>query len=237
MEQCFENIVYAKVLCEDDKREAAVDWILERENSPYQSNYDEPANPDPDDDSDPLSDHWYCSELVWAAYWHQDVDLSSDYWKPGGVVYIFFLLGSDKLIMDNILPSAKIDIFDEYYSSNGVIALCGGSSVDPDGFPDDQNDLVYYWDYTNDGIWDEIGSVYDNVQCVLCDSYEEGKTYKVKLQVEDVNGGIDNTTKTFTVGDDNSHSKTAYPILSNILSKILENRPILQLLAKRLLGL
>ena len=35
-------------------------------------------NPDPDDPNDPLSDDWYCTELIWAAYYNQGIDIDSN---------------------------------------------------------------------------------------------------------------------------------------------------------------
>ncbi len=41
-------------------------------------------NANPDDPNDPLSDDWYCTELIWAAYYNQGIDIDSN----GGVIIL-----------------------------------------------------------------------------------------------------------------------------------------------------
>jgi hypothetical protein len=35
-------------------------------------------NSNPDDPNDPLSDSWYCTEIIWAAYYNQGIDIDSN---------------------------------------------------------------------------------------------------------------------------------------------------------------
>jgi len=58
------------------QREAAVTWAMEQIGQPYQEKIF-PKNADPTDNADQNSDHWFCSELIWASYLHQDIDLQS----------------------------------------------------------------------------------------------------------------------------------------------------------------
>jgi len=57
------------------QREGAVAWAKTQLGQPYQERI-YPRNMDPFDEDDPTSDHWFCSELVWAAYLHQGVSLA-----------------------------------------------------------------------------------------------------------------------------------------------------------------
>ena len=41
-------------------------------------------NSNPDDPNDPLSDSWYCTEIIWAAYYNQGIDIDSN----GGTIVI-----------------------------------------------------------------------------------------------------------------------------------------------------
>jgi uncharacterized protein YycO len=62
----------------DEQREGAVAWAKNQLGQPYQETIF-PRNMDPFDEDDPTSDHWFCSELIWAAYKHQGVHLE-DSW-------------------------------------------------------------------------------------------------------------------------------------------------------------
>jgi uncharacterized protein YycO len=61
----------------DDQRENAVNWALDRKGAPYQTKSLYQKNDDPNDSFDEYSNHWYCSELIWAAYKNQGIDLDS----------------------------------------------------------------------------------------------------------------------------------------------------------------
>jgi uncharacterized protein YycO len=70
-----ENITYGVLSnVTKEQREGAVSWALSQIGQPYQENIF-PLNDDPTDTDDPASDQWFCSELVWAAYLHQGVEL------------------------------------------------------------------------------------------------------------------------------------------------------------------
>lgn len=62
----------------DGQREGAVAWAKAQIGQPYQETIF-PRNNDPFDEDDPTSDHWFCSELIWAAYYNQGVQLE-DSW-------------------------------------------------------------------------------------------------------------------------------------------------------------
>lgn len=71
------ELVFGRVVTADENQRAgAVDFALRRRGYPYQHCEDcWWANPNPGDPNDPHSDAWYCSELVWAAYWHQGINI------------------------------------------------------------------------------------------------------------------------------------------------------------------
>ena len=71
------NVTYAYVETNQEIRNDAVQWAKTQLRKPYQL-FPWDANPNPKDTSDEYANHWYCSELIWAAYWNQNVKLKVD---------------------------------------------------------------------------------------------------------------------------------------------------------------
>ena len=71
------NIRYGKVNATSEQKENAVEWAINQLGQPYQSDYTN-KNCDPKDKKDKYSDEWYCTELVWAAYKSQGIDLDKN---------------------------------------------------------------------------------------------------------------------------------------------------------------
>jgi cell wall-associated NlpC family hydrolase len=67
------RIRYARVVrATTSQREAAIAFARSQLGKPYQPEFNRIKDPSPD------SEEWYCSELVWAAYYNQGIDLDSD---------------------------------------------------------------------------------------------------------------------------------------------------------------
>lgn len=101
-----ENLTYGYVIdASASQRQAAVDFALSQVGRPYQW-YDIHswwANAYPDDPDDPWSDWWYCSELVWASYFHQgiNIDVTPEPSPPDGVHDGIHLSVSPQCIADD----------------------------------------------------------------------------------------------------------------------------------------
>jgi len=78
-----ENITYGYVsTASPSQRQSAVDFAEDQLGKPYQPC---PLQKDPSPDSD----SWYCSELVWAAYYQAGIDIDQDGWDYPHVVEPF----------------------------------------------------------------------------------------------------------------------------------------------------
>ena len=91
------NLKYAKIDVSDDLKENAVKWALSQIGQPYQSDYIN-KNADPLDKSDQYSDEWYCTELVWAAYKNQGLNLDD---AEEGIVTILDIQSSSSFVFYN----------------------------------------------------------------------------------------------------------------------------------------
>jgi len=60
----------------DEQRNDAVSWAMNQWGQPYQESIF-PNNANPNDEEDEKANHWYCSELIWAAYLNQGFDLNT----------------------------------------------------------------------------------------------------------------------------------------------------------------
>jgi hypothetical protein len=73
------NPVYGRVInATVEQRHNATEWALSRVGDLYQTW-------DPRKEADPnapmiTADRWYCSEIVWAAYYHQGIDIDKNGW-------------------------------------------------------------------------------------------------------------------------------------------------------------
>ena len=113
------------------------------------------------------------------------------------------------------------------------------STTDPDG-----DRISYGWDWDGDGVvdyWDKNKVSWreeyyaSGAIATASNTWENEGTYEIRVKAKDCFGAESDFSQPLSVSM--PKSRPAHPILSNILSKILENRPILQLLAERLLGL
>jgi len=169
------NFTYGSVDTTQDIRDKAVSWAQTRLGRPYQLIFQGGANPYPNDTSDPFSDHWYCSELIWAAYWNQGVKLIVDY---GEHSYNASNVGS-LLAADNII------LYDN--KADEQIVFSASDSIDTDG-----EIMKYHWDF-GDGTsgYGEWNYHY----------YSHPGIYTVTLTIKD-NGGsyaTDTTTATISI--------------------------------------
>jgi hypothetical protein len=76
----YKNPMFARVIsATPSQRYNATQWALSRIGDPYQT-WDprKEANPDA-----PIitASRWYCSEIVWAAYYHQGIDIDKNGWN------------------------------------------------------------------------------------------------------------------------------------------------------------
>ena len=202
IEKYFTNIVFAHVTnaTESDKL-AAVEWAKERLGRRYQYSWWGPtANYNPYDPDDSYSNRWYCSELIWAAYYNisnQRIDLCKDKWVYGRHVYVMQILGDDECkTHSNIPPNANIYVRLYNYPDNyKIVRFSTWGSNNPDGKPPD-----FRWDFENDGTWDTGWIPYN--RSGENHEYESFATYTVKVQVKDDMDVIDETTETFTIEEE-----------------------------------
>lgn len=202
IETYFTNIVFAHVTtASESDRLTAVEWAKDRLGRPYQyKQWVQSANYNPYDPDDDYSNRWYCSELIWAAYYNQNnqrIDLCKNNWTYGGRVYVSHILGDDECeTHSNIPPNANIYV--RLYTNpdnNKIVHFSTFGSRNPDGKPPD-----FRWDFENDGTWDTdwipynwSGQDYE---------YESFATYTVRVQVKDDMDAIDDTTETFEIEEE-----------------------------------
>jgi len=135
------------------QRLAAVEFALSQLERPYQhADICWWANADPDDPEDFFSDWWYCSELVWAAYLNQGINIDADPAPPppeegGDGIHLWVspqeLADDDDvdLYVDGppgapVVPDGPTDV---YRFSTHVYST---SAIDPDN-----EDMYYQWDW------------------------------------------------------------------------------------------
>ena len=161
------------VSANESQRQAAVDWALaQRGEGNFQTGWAENdwwANPNPNDESDPNSDKWYCAELIWAAYYNSsggaiDIDFSPGPLPPPSGDGIHFAVNpQDIAINDNVSiytdanapsPPEQPDGYPQKatYPQIGVY-----TTVSPDNA---DNDLYYQWmfgdSFRPDLSWDYV---------------------------------------------------------------------------------
>jgi uncharacterized protein YycO len=107
-------------------RNAAVSWAIARIGSPYQKWFDENGFPHPEKCADPnnpfvsTSDEWYCSELVWAAYFNQGIDIDNNGW--GILPYGIPCVNMGLPVMDGFPPWVQmfLNVFGPYKYKNEI---------------------------------------------------------------------------------------------------------------------
>jgi uncharacterized protein YycO len=225
IETYFTNIVFAHVTtASESDRLNAVEWAKDRLGRPYQyRQWVKSANCNPYDPDDKYSDRWYCSEIIWAAYYNQNnqkIDLCKNNWTYGGRVYVSHILGDDELeTHSNIPPNANIYV--RLYTdpdNNKIVHFSTFGSRNPDGKPPD-----FRWDFENDGIWDTdwISLNWSGLDY----EYELFSTYTVRVQVRDDMNAIDETTETFAIEEEPVSKKPLNKPLTSLLKffQILTN--------------
>jgi len=184
------NITFGYVETDQNTRDEAVKWAKKRLLKPYQ--FMGFPNPDPNDPSDEFSDSWFCSELIWAAYWNQDVKLSVTW---GGKYYnaswVQLLRSSDKVTMYSNKPPTA-DAGGPYSGEiNQTVCFKAWNSVDFDGII-----FNYTWDFGDGAKF--YGTEEERVKMHI---YNVAGNYTVKLTVTDNHG--------------ESHSDTTYAIITD----------------------
>jgi len=107
-------------------RNAAVSWAIARIGSPYQEWFGEYGFPHPEKCANPnnplvsTSGQWYCSELVWAAYYNQGIDIDNNGW--GILPYYFPCVNMGLPVMDGFPPWVQIllNVFGPYKYKNEI---------------------------------------------------------------------------------------------------------------------
>jgi PKD repeat protein len=127
------NFTYATVDTTQEIRDNAVEGAKTQRGRPYQFIVGGP-NTDPNDETDCYADCWYCSELIWAAYWNNGV----------------------KFVVDNGIYSYNATSIWSFYDADNIIlyenddpyANAGGPY---EGFVDDEISFNAYESYDPDG--------------------------------------------------------------------------------------
>lgn len=179
LESCF-DVIYGKVIdINYEQRLEAVRWAEARIGSPYSTlittwDYN-------------VDNSWYCSELVWAAYYNLEplggIDLCGLEWdwdlKDDKDVWVYDLLSDFDISHPDVPPVIKIIMYRP--SSVEIRFVVMGLS------PGLQKSLKYYrWDFTNDGVYDTDWSHLYGIT-LNCDDYENEK-YTIKIQAIDDEG-------------------------------------------------
>jgi len=134
-----------------EQKQDAVMWAREQRGSPYQIGGMNP-NPNPYDTEDLFSDWWFCSELVWAAYYNQGVPLMIS-WGPYhfNASFVRGLRVADTVKMYTNIPPVA-DAGGPYEGVvNQSLYVEGFESIDVDGMIKE-----YYWEFgdgTNGTGW------------------------------------------------------------------------------------
>ena len=77
----LKNPRYARVInTTSEQRHAATMWMTQHVKDKYQT-YDPRKIPDPNA-SIITADRWYCSEIIWAAYYNTGIDIDKNGWNP-----------------------------------------------------------------------------------------------------------------------------------------------------------
>ena len=186
------NIVFASVdNTTESQRENAVKWAKSRLFKPYQFNPHWPSNPNPFDEYDKYSDCWTCSELIWAAYWNNGVNMTFfDIYKNSHyAVLAYNLLVDDRITLyQNIPPIAHIGYFPNYFHDQPRLVFFYGYGYD--------SDLKYRWDFKNNGTWTNWSEYYYSFY-----NYTTFGNHTIKLQIEDNYGYNSEAVLNFEIFD------------------------------------
>jgi uncharacterized protein YycO len=108
------NLVFLRVkTANDSQRQAAVDWAISKIGTPYQVSFDFPWFMLKIADTNfpfPTAKEFYCTELLWAAYYNQGIDIDQNGWK-----FPWWVTGNDILNDDDVEV-----IYKEIDNSTGI---------------------------------------------------------------------------------------------------------------------
>ena len=175
------NITFGHVTnATSEERENAVAWAKQQLGSPYQLGTSNP-NPNPNDPNDNFSDCWYCSELVWAAYYNQDIKIYVSWGNYHfNASYVRALRVADNIKMySNVPPTA--DAGGPYFGNvNESVYFRGYNSTDVDGM------IKYY-------MWN-FGDGTNSTERFTSHEYLTTGEYTVTLTVKDNGDATDTDT-------------------------------------------
>ncbi|RLF39355.1 MAG: hypothetical protein DRN12_07095 [Thermoplasmata archaeon] len=191
------NITYGHVeTASKEQRIKAVEWALARLGRPYQF-YTFLSNYNPHDPNDIFSNRWYCSELVWAAYYNQGINISYSFNPSEKENYISPLdikIDDDIKMYQNIPPISHINPLFSKVEVNRFVPFNATGSYDIDGVI-----TRYYIDFgdgTNETQDDEHYYPSSRLYLIEAHAYKKPGRYKITLTVID-NEGASNTSETF----------------------------------------
>jgi PKD repeat protein len=187
------NFTYVYVNTSQKIRNKAVQWAKTQLGQPYQQVVWEGANSDPHDSSDKYSNYWYCSELIWASYFNQDLKLIVDQGENShSIKTILDLKYADQVIWyKNEPPIANSGGPYEGFVNESVY-FDGSNSNDVDG-----QIMIYNWSY-GDG----------NYGYSEYHEYTEAEIYSVTLTVKDGGGKYASDKTTVTIRNKNKQPTT-----------------------------
>jgi uncharacterized protein YycO len=180
------NITYGSVInITLQERKAAVKWAFKQIGSPYQINCSH-KNHNPNDPQDRLSHYWFCSELIWAAYYNQNIKIYTtwgDYLYnatyPGGL-----RIANNIKMYSNIGPTA--DAGGPYIGKvNEPVRFHGFNCTDIDGRIE-----YYHWDF---------GDGQTKTGWYVSHRYNKSGKYTVTLTVADNANSFDTDNATITI--------------------------------------
>jgi hypothetical protein len=141
-----DNVYLLRVDTTQQIRDRTVDFVINqmKARKPYDWHWWQKS-------ADPNSPSWYCSELVWAAYYNQGVDLEHHSWEEQQIgyetpyvspaeifededTYIISCHSRGESFFGGILPNCPFNVFDYFQGLVFIFASpVDGEIIDPDG--------------------------------------------------------------------------------------------------------
>ncbi len=177
------NITFAHVKnTTTQDRKNAVKWAIKQLGSPYQSGSFIP-NHNPKDSNDEYSNWWFCSELIWAAYYNRNIPISFTWGDTQfNAPYVRALRVADNIKMYSNLPPTANAGGPYSGEANVPIQLHANESNDIDGMI-----KQYLWDF---------GDGENGINRHTTHTYKKPGEYILTLTVKDNADSTDsNTTK------------------------------------------
>lgn len=138
----------------ESQRMGALNFAQSQLGQPYQNAHEESwhANANPDDPNDPYSDEWMCSELIWASYLHQGINIDVTPFPPppeeGGDGIHLYVAPQDIADDDDVEMYTGMAPPEPNRPSGPTSAkklqtkIYSASAIDPD-----DDDMYYQWDW------------------------------------------------------------------------------------------